>query len=177
MTASFSFVQNRFFICWTSVKTQTSMTIISNRAFICVPNLIFGTYMVMFSFDSACDIDESDRFVLMAGHTIPTVSQSYVVTYANGSFTHFYVFHGCFQSQSLFHALKLNFANETCLLNTKLIQASSGLPVSHNNQTCCMAPDGDGSFKIRTHRFRRQGIGQLWQGRVTQHESFVRENV
>ena len=64
------------------------------------------------------------------------------------------LFHWCFQSQKCVHALKLNFANWSCVLDiNKLSQASSGPPVSHHNQTCCMAPDGDGPFKIQTHRF------------------------
>ena len=33
--------------------------------------MISGAYIVMRLFDSACDIDDSDRFVLVAAHTIP----------------------------------------------------------------------------------------------------------
>ena len=51
------------------------------------------------------------------------------------------------------HALELNCANGLCLLDTKLSQAPSGLSVTHNNRLCCMAPDGDGSFKFQTQVF------------------------
>ena len=56
-----------------------------------------------------------------------------------------------------FHSLKLHLANGSCLLDAKLSQAPSGLSVGHNNRTCCMDTDGDGSFKFQTRHFLTVG--------------------
>ena len=54
----------------------------------------------------------------------------------------------------LIHALKPNFVEGLCLLDTELTQAPPGLLVIHNNRTDRMAPAGDESFKFLPY--------QLW---------------
>ena len=57
----------------------------------------------------------------------------------------------------LIHALKPNFVEGLCLLDTELTQAPPGLLVIHNNRTDRMAPAGDESFKFLTYQLPTVG--------------------
>ena len=57
----------------------------------------------------------------------------------------------------LIHALKPNFVEGLCLLDTELTQAPPGLLVIHNDRTDRMAPAGDESFKFLTYQLPTVG--------------------
>ena len=67
----------------------------------------------------------------------------------------------------LIHALKPNFVEGLCLLDTELTQAPPGLLVIHNNRTDRMAPAGDESFYFLTYH------SILW--RVTENQDSIPE--
>ena len=57
----------------------------------------------------------------------------------------------------LIHALKPNFAEGSCLLDTEPTQVTPGLLVIHNNRTNRMASAGDVSFKFLTYQLPTVG--------------------